>query len=226
MVEVPIAEALDLVAFKMKETIDAQGMDSIAIYGSGQWTIPDGSVASKFMKGCVGTNNLKANARLCMASAVTGFLTSFGMDEPMGAYQDIDHAGVFGLWGNNMAEIHPVLFWRMLEQPNAQATRHEAHADRCMMFRPQTDLAIANAICHELLHTAPGLWCAAARSRSRSTAILAREFQVVGEGVVGHVDADLVGPFGLLAAETGGAVFPGVVDVPRMVETDPAILVF
>jgi nitrate reductase NapA len=82
MVEVPIAEALDLVAFKMKETIDAQGMDSIAIYGSGQWTIPDGYVASKFMKGCVGTNNLEANARLCMASAVTGFLTSFGMDEP------------------------------------------------------------------------------------------------------------------------------------------------
>lgn len=76
MVEVPISEALDLVAKKMKESIQKNGKDSVALYGSGQWTIPDGYVASKFMKGAIGTNNLEANARLCMASAVTGFLTS------------------------------------------------------------------------------------------------------------------------------------------------------
>ena len=49
-----------------------------------------------------------------MASAVTGFMTSFGIDEPMGCYEDIDHANVFITWGNNMAEMHPVLFSRML----------------------------------------------------------------------------------------------------------------
>ena len=49
-----------------------------------------------------------------MASAVTGFLTTFGLDEPMGCYDDIDHADVFITWGNNMAEMHPVLFSRML----------------------------------------------------------------------------------------------------------------
>ena len=109
-------EALDLVASKMKDTIAQHGKDSVAIYGSGQWTIPDGYVASKFMKGVIGTNNLEANARLCMASAVTGFMTSFGMDEPMGCYEDFDHADVFVMWGNNMAEMHPVLFSRMLDQ--------------------------------------------------------------------------------------------------------------
>ena len=56
------------------------------------------------MKGGIGSNNLEANARLCMASAVSGFMTSFGLDEPMGCYEDIDHADVFILWGNNMAE--------------------------------------------------------------------------------------------------------------------------
>jgi nitrate reductase NapA len=103
LVPVPLDEALDLVANKMKETIAAHGKDSVAMYGSGQWTIPDGYVASKFMKGGIGTNNLEANARLCMASAVTGFMTTFGIDEPMGCYDDIDHADVFVLWGNNMA---------------------------------------------------------------------------------------------------------------------------
>lgn len=29
-----------------------------------------------------------ANARLCMASAVTGFIATYGVDEPAGCYQD------------------------------------------------------------------------------------------------------------------------------------------
>ena len=161
-VEVPIGEALDLVANKMQESIDKHGKDSIAMYGSGQWTIPDGYVASKFMKGAIGTNNLEANARLCMASAVTGFLTSFGSDEPMGCYDDIDYADVFVLWGNNMAEMHPVLFSRALDRrlrfPQTKiidlatrTTRTSYVSDRSILFHPQTDLALANAIAHEIL---------------------------------------------------------------------------
>ncbi len=161
MVDVPINEALDLVASKMRETIEQHGKDAVAIYGSGQWTIPDGYVASKFTKGCIGTNNLEANARLCMASAVTGFLTSFGMDEPMGCYEDIEHADVFVLWGNNMAEMHPVLFSRLLERKRThpetviidlatRTTRTSHAADHSFLFHPQTDLAIANGICQQL----------------------------------------------------------------------------
>lgn len=164
MVDVPIQEALDLIAQKMKETIERKGKDGVSIYGSGQWTIPDGYVASKFFKGCIGTNNVEANARLCMASAVTGFLTSFGLDEPMGCYEDIDHADVFVLWGNNMAEMHPVLFSRLLERRQrskktliidlaTRTTRTSYAADKAMLFKPQTDLALANSIAYELIRT-------------------------------------------------------------------------
>lgn len=162
LVEVPIAEALDVVAAKLKETIVQHGKDAVAIYGSGQWTIPDGYAAMKLFKGGIGTNNVEANARLCMASAVTGFLSSFGLDEPMGCYEDIDHADTFVLWGNNMAEMHPVLFSRILERrrvnPNVRIidfstrmTRTSQAADHSIQFLPQTDLAVANAICHELI---------------------------------------------------------------------------
>jgi nitrate reductase NapA len=51
MVPVPIGEALDLVAEKLKGCIAEHGKDSVSIYGSGQWTIPDGYVASKLFKG-------------------------------------------------------------------------------------------------------------------------------------------------------------------------------
>ena len=162
LVEVPIKEALDLVADKLKETIKARGKDAVAIYGSGQWSIADGYAASKLFKGCIGTNNVEANARLCMASAVTGFLTSFGLDEPMGCYEDIDNADVFVTWGNNMAEMHPVLFSRMLANRKTKehvriidfatrTTRTSQAADRSILFNPQTDLAVANAICYEII---------------------------------------------------------------------------
>lgn len=162
LVEVPIAEALDVVAAKIKEIRDQHGKDAVAIYGSGQWTIPDGYVASKLFKGCLGTNNVEANARLCMSSAVTGFMTSFGIDEPMGCYEDIENADVFVTWGNNMAEMHPVLFSRMLATRKRRGgvkiidfatrrTRTSQAADTSILFRPQTDLAVANAICHEII---------------------------------------------------------------------------
>ena len=162
LVPVPMREALDLVAQTLQETVAAHGKDSVAIYGSGQWTIPAGYVASKLFKGGLRTNNVEANARLCMSSAVTGFLTSFGLDEPMGCYEDIDHADVFVLWGANMAEMHPVLFSRMLERRQSRAsvriidlatrtTRTSYAADRSLLFAPQSDLAIANAICHEIV---------------------------------------------------------------------------
>ncbi len=162
LVETSMKEALDLVASKMKSTIQEHGKDAVSIYGSGQWTIPDGYVASKLTKGAIGTNNLEANARLCMASAVTGFLTTFGLDEPMGCYEDFDHADVFVLWGNNMAEMHPVLFSRILDQRlkrknvliidlATRTTRTSMAADKSFIFKPQTDLAIANSMCKEVI---------------------------------------------------------------------------
>lgn len=162
MVTVPISEALDLIASKMKEISARHGKNSLAMYGSGQWTIPDGYVASKFFKGCLGNNNLEGNARLCMSSAVTGFMTTFGMDEPMGCYEDFDHADVFVTWGNNPAEMHPVLFSRMLERKqldpkvkivdlSTRTTRSSHAADIHCIFAPGTDLALANGIAHEIL---------------------------------------------------------------------------
>lgn len=148
-------EALGLIANRFKDSINKYGPQSVAMYGSGQWTISDGYVASKFMRAGLGSNNLEANARLCMASAVTGFLSTFGADEPMGCYDDFEKADVFLLWGNNMAETHPVLFSRIIERKRTapwvqiidiatRRTETTKWADRYVEFKPQTDLVLAN----------------------------------------------------------------------------------
>jgi len=160
--ESPMEEALDYVADRFKQIVDEHGKESIAVYGSGQWTIQDGYAASKWMRAGVGNNNVEANARLCMASAVTGFLTTFGKDEPMGCYDDFEQGDVFVFWGNNMAEMHPVLFSRILARKKSvpavqlvdigtRRTRTTEASDHYLEFEPNSDLAIANAIAREII---------------------------------------------------------------------------
>ena len=162
LTRIPWDEALDLVARRFGDTLKESGPGAVAMYGSGQWTVFDGYAAQKWVKGGLRSNNLEPNARLCMASAVSGFLTQFQSDEPMGCYQDLEAGDDFVLWGNNMAEMHPVLFSRILEtkrqKPGTRvvdiATRRTPttdYADLHVLFKPGTDLALANGILHLLL---------------------------------------------------------------------------
>ncbi len=162
--QVPISweEALRILADRIEG--DPKGF---AFYGSGQWTIPEGYAANKFMKAGLSNNHIDPNARLCMASAVTGFLATYGVDEPAGCYDDLDAADVVILWGNNPAEMHPILFSRIVDRRNrgdevtlidigTRRTRSTAHAQHFLRFNPQSDLAIANGIAHLLLKN--GKW--------------------------------------------------------------------
>jgi nitrate reductase NapA len=154
-------EALDLVAEKLQAAIDDHGPESVAMYGSGQWGVHDGYAASKFFRAGLKSNNVDPNARLCMASAVMGFMTQFASDEPMGCYEDFEVGDDFILWGNNMAEMHPVLFSRILENKRRNpgvrivdiATRRTPTSDYADMYVeivPGSDLALANGILHLL----------------------------------------------------------------------------
>ncbi len=162
LVEVSLPEAFDLVAGKLRDTIQRHGKDSAALYGSAQWTIPDAYVASKLFKGALGTNNLETSTRLYAASAMTGLQGTFGLDGSIGCYEDIDHADVFVLWDGNLAETDPVLFSRMLDRRRSnpavriialstRTTRTSYAADQSLLHVPHGELALANAICHEIV---------------------------------------------------------------------------
>ncbi len=155
-------EALDLITDKMKEAKAEFGPDSISMFGSGQWTVWEGYAASKLYKGGIGTNNIEPNARHCMASAVAGFMSTFGIDEPMGCYDDFENADAFVLWGSNMAEMHPMLWARVtgrkLTAPGTKifnltvaSNRTSEMADKEIIFEPQADLAMANGIANLII---------------------------------------------------------------------------
>jgi len=155
-------KAFDIMEEKAKATMKAKGPNGLAMFGSGQWTIWEGYAASKLMKAGFRTNNLDPNARHCMASAVAGFMRTFGIDEPMGCYDDIEHADAFVLWGSNMAEMHPILWTRITDRKLSNkgvkvavlsTFEHRSYelADIPMIFKPQTDLAILNYIANYII---------------------------------------------------------------------------
>ncbi|MFM5463325.1 nitrate reductase catalytic subunit NapA [Aeromonas simiae] len=155
-------QAFDIMAEKFKATLKEKGPTAVGMFGSGQWTVWEGYAAAKLFKAGLRTNNLDPNARHCMASAVVGFMRTFGMDEPMGCYDDIEQADAFVLWGSNMAEMHPILWSRIsdrrLSNPNVQVHvlstfEHRSFelADNALVFTPQSDLAILNYIANYII---------------------------------------------------------------------------
>jgi nitrate reductase NapA len=159
-------QAFDLMAEKVKTTLKDpnQGARGVCMFGSGQWTVWEGYAAAKLMKAGLRTNSIDPNARHCMASAVAGFMRTFGIDEPMGCYDDAEHADAFVLWGSNMAEMHPIL-WSRITNRRLTANHVKIHvlstfshrscelADNELIFNPQSDLAILNYICNHIIQT-------------------------------------------------------------------------
>lgn len=154
-------EAMALVASRFEAALAAGGPEAVGFYGSGQGLTEETYAANKLFKAGLRSNNVDGNPRLCMASAVAGYVSTYGKDEPMGCYEDIDHADVFLLVGTNTSEAHPILFRRILKRKQTgkdvkivvldpRRTPTSRIADLHIGFNPGTDLAILNAMANVL----------------------------------------------------------------------------
>jgi nitrate reductase (cytochrome) len=157
-------EAFDTRAQRAKTVLKTKGPTAIGMFGSGQWTVMEGYVATKLMRAGLRSNNLDPYARHCMASAAFAFMRTFGMDEPMGCYDDFEAADAFVLWGSNMAEMHPILWTRLTDRRLSYShvkvavlstftNRSSDLADIPIVFKPGTDLAILNFIANHIIST-------------------------------------------------------------------------
>jgi len=154
--------ALDLVCDRLEGILATQGADGICFYGSGQFQTEDYYVAQKLLKGCLGTNNFDANSRLCMSSAVSGYIKSLGSDGPPCCYDDLELTDCAFLIGTNTAECHPIVFNRLQKHHkrnrdvklivvDPRRTETTATADLHLAIRPGTDVDLLNGIAHLLL---------------------------------------------------------------------------
>ncbi len=167
-VEIDWDTAVKFFTAVFKYALQKYGQHAFAYYGSGQLGTEESYVINKLTKAGIHTNNLDGNPRMCMVSAVGGFITSFGADEPEVSYDHIDvpepdlgvHADTFLLIGTNTAEAHPIVFGRIaqVKQGNPEKvkviladprkTRSGSIADLWLPIRWSMDVAFLHTIAH------------------------------------------------------------------------------
>ena len=155
-------EAFDLITKRIQTVRYTQGPEAICMYGSGQFQTEDYYIAQKLMKGCLGSNNFDANSRLCMSSAVAGYIQSFGADGPPCCYDDLELTDCAFLIGTNTAECHPIVFNRLAKYHkknrkvkmivvDPRRTPTAEAADLHLAIRPGTDIDLLNGIAYLLM---------------------------------------------------------------------------
>lgn len=155
-------EAYDRIVSQIQTALMVQGAQSICMYGSGQMQTEDYYVAQKLLKGCLGTNNFDSNSRLCMSSAVSGYVQSLGSDGPPCCYEDLELTDCAFIIGSNAAECHPIAYNRL--QKHHKKNKHVKtvvvdprrtptadDADLHLAIQPGTDIDLLNGIAHLLL---------------------------------------------------------------------------
>ena len=149
--------ALERAAAVFKTIIRKHGPDAVGFYVSGQCLTEEYYLVNKLTKGFLGTNNIDTNSRLCMSSAVAGYIKTLGEDAVPICYDDIEEADCFFIAGANPAWCHPILF-RRIEQHiernphvkmivvDPRRTQSCAQADLHLQIRPGTDTVLYQAI--------------------------------------------------------------------------------
>lgn len=155
-------EALNPIVERLQQVRVTKGPEAICMYGSGQFQTEDYYIAQKLLKGCLGTNNFDANSRLCMSSAVAGYIQSFGSDGPPCCYDDLELTDCAFLIGTNTAECHPIVFNRLRQHHkknrkvktivvDPRYTLTAAAADLHLAIKPGTDIDLLNGIAYLLM---------------------------------------------------------------------------
>jgi ferredoxin-nitrate reductase len=154
--------AMAIVVDRSAQLLAERGPAAMGFYTSGQLFLEEYYTQAVIARAGIGTNHLDGNTRLCTSTADQALKESFGCDGDPGCYEDIDECDTLFLVGHNMAETQTVMWMRVLDRldgpdrptlvvvdprrtPTAQA------ADLHLALKPGTNLALLNAIAHELI---------------------------------------------------------------------------
>ncbi len=145
--------AIGSVVGGFRRLLDEHGPGSVAVISTGQLVTEEFYALGKLVRVGLGLSHYDGNTTLCMSSAVSGYKRSFGSDGPPGAYEDLETADVILLVGANVADNHPLLAPRVLENEGAtvivvdpRVTKTAMVADMHLAVRPRSDIALLNGM--------------------------------------------------------------------------------
>jgi len=154
-------EALDLAAGRLKEIRDAHGKHALSGFGSAKGSNEEAYLFQKLVRTGFGSNNVDHCTRLCHASSVAALLEGIGSAAVSNQVNDVARAEVIFLIGANPISNHPVAAtWiknaaqrgaKLIyaDPRRSELSRHAAHF---LQFKPDTDVALLNAMMHTIVH--------------------------------------------------------------------------
>jgi formate dehydrogenase major subunit len=153
-------EALALAGGKLKQLRDTHGKKTLAGFGSAKGSNEEAYLFQKLVRTGFGSNNVDHCTRLCHASSVAALLEGVGSGAVSNQVNDVEHAGLIFVIGSNPTTNHPVAATWMKNAAKRGAkivladpriTDLGKHAWRTLQFKPDTDVAMLNALIHAVI---------------------------------------------------------------------------
>ncbi len=107
-VKVSWDEALDLVSSNFKRIIEKHGSDQVGGIASAKSTNEDNYVFQKFLRACIGTNNVDFCTRFCHTPSAVALSRAFGGGAMTNSTELYKSADVLLVAGLNLTEMYPV----------------------------------------------------------------------------------------------------------------------
>ena len=133
------------------QTIQAQhGPEAVAFISTGQMPTEEMALLGALAKFGMGMAHGDGNTRQCMATSVVAYKQAFGFDAPPYTYRDFEESDVLVFVGANPCLAHPILWERVLRNPNHPAivvidprvTETAMQATSHLPIRPKSDQAL------------------------------------------------------------------------------------
>ena len=153
-------EALALSTAKLKQLRDSFGNKSLAGFGSAKGSNEEAYLFQKLVRTGFGSNNVDHCTRLCHASSVAALLEGVGSGAVSNQVNDVEHAGLILVIGSNPTNNHPVAATWMknaakkgtkIVLADPRITDIGKHAWRTLQFKPDTDVAMLNAMIYTVI---------------------------------------------------------------------------
>jgi formate dehydrogenase major subunit len=153
-------EALDLAGGTLKQLRDTHGRKALAGFGSAKGSNEEAYLFQKLVRLGFGSNNVDHCTRLCHASSVAALLEGIGSGAVSNPVMDVMQASVVILIGANPTVNHPVAatFIKnamrngtklIVMDPRRSDLARTAY--RYLQFKPDTDVALLNAMMHVII---------------------------------------------------------------------------
>jgi formate dehydrogenase major subunit len=153
-------EALALTSTRLSNLRDTYGVKSLAGFGSAKGSNEEAYLFQKLVRTGFGSNNVDHCTRLCHASSVAALLEGVGSGAVSNQVNDVANSELIFVIGSNPTSNHPVAATWMknaskrgakIVLADPRVTDIGKHAWRTLQFKPDTDVAMLNALIHTVI---------------------------------------------------------------------------